>query len=111
MDPRLDEQSGEFIFEDLNRPIPFTGGLLLGDGFLWDLYVHMGFHPGWKFETVVELEFAGGHLTGVTDHSEAAKEFRGKLSSEDLKPESRGIGWVEGTFDQRYDPESPFKRP
>jgi hypothetical protein len=56
------------------RPIrvrqPFTGGLLLGDGFIHELYVHMGHQPAWKYTTVLELTFDDGQLTAVHDRSE-----------------------------------------
>ncbi len=29
--------------------VPFTGALLLGERFITSTYVHMGFHPAWKF--------------------------------------------------------------
>jgi hypothetical protein len=38
-------ESSDFRYDGLRRVVPFSGGLLLGDDFLWDLYVHMGFHP------------------------------------------------------------------
>src|SRR5262245_44365212 len=40
------------VYESLNLKIEFTGGILISDGFINDLYVHMGFHPGWKYRTV-----------------------------------------------------------
>ena len=43
------------IYENLNLDIPFTGSLFAGDGFIQSLYVHMGFQPAWKYETVFEL--------------------------------------------------------
>lgn len=57
-----------------NAVIPFSSGLLLGDGFIRELYVHMGFHPAWKFERVVELIFEGGQLTRSHDRSEQLAE-------------------------------------
>lgn len=56
------------------RPIrarqAFTGGLLLGAGFIWNLYVHMGHQPAWKYTSVLELTFDDGRLAAVHDHSE-----------------------------------------
>ena len=36
-------------YVDLDYPLDYTGGLLLARGFLHELYVHMGFHPAWKY--------------------------------------------------------------
>ena len=42
-------------YADVNYPIAYTGGLLLARGFIQKLYEHMGFHPAWKYEQVIEL--------------------------------------------------------
>jgi len=55
---------------------PFTGGLLLGAGFIEALYVHMGHQPAWKYETVLELTFDGGRLVVVRDRSELMAQRR-----------------------------------
>lgn len=44
-------------YENLDHPLTYTGGLLLAAGFIRELYVHMGFHPAWKYEKVVERAF------------------------------------------------------
>jgi hypothetical protein len=85
-EPAWDERAHCWVFDSLGHPISFTGGLLLGEGFIEDLYIHMGFHPTWKYETVLELEFRNGQLTQVADQSEAARQFRSTLQPGDLKP-------------------------
>ena len=42
--------------------------MLACEGFIDALYVHMGFHPAWKFEHVEELIFEG-----KVDESEVGK--------------------------------------
>jgi hypothetical protein len=112
--PRRDERSASYLFEQLARPVPFTGRLLLGEGFIQNLYVHMGFHPAWKFEHVEELAFEDGGLTEATDLSEAAQRFRLSVAAGELRP-SVGSGhmehWIEDTFSLHYDPEVPFRPP
>jgi hypothetical protein len=49
--------------------VPFSGGLLLGQGFIRTTYVHMGFHPAWKFEKVAELLLEHGGVTSTLDRS------------------------------------------
>lgn len=84
-EPAWDERAHCWVFDSLGHPISFTGGLLLGEGFIEDLAVHMGFHPAWKYETVLELGFRNGQLTQVADQSEAARQFRSTLQPGDLK--------------------------
>ena len=49
-------------YQGLNHHLEYSGGVLITDGFIRDLYVHMGFHPAWKYETVSELVFERGIL-------------------------------------------------
>jgi hypothetical protein len=56
----------------------FTGGLLLGTGFIEDLYVNMGHHPAWKYITVLEFTFDDGQLAAVHDRSELMAQRRAK---------------------------------
>ena len=60
---------------------PFTGGLLLGAGFIEELYVHMGHQPAWKYTTVLELTFDGGRLTVVHDRSELMAQRRAEYAT------------------------------
>ncbi len=78
--------------------MPFTGGLLLADGFIQQLYVHMGFHPAWEFESVVELLIESGNVVAALDRSAAMKELRDRLGAEPLRPTSWNrdevMGWI-----------------
>jgi len=73
-----------------SAPIAFSGGLLLGKGFIDDLYVHMGFHPAWKFRQVVELMFEEGRLTAAHDHSQRIAEIRDGITSANNPTRTRG---------------------
>jgi hypothetical protein len=42
-------------YRALAHVVDITGGLLLGRDFIRELYVHMGFHPAWKYRHVVEV--------------------------------------------------------
>ncbi len=63
-------------YDGLNYHLEYSGGLLLADGFIRSLYVHMGFHPAWKYETVIELVFDAGILKEEFDRSEQMAEIR-----------------------------------
>ncbi len=43
-----------------------------------NLYVHMGYHPAWKYEKVHELIFENGLLIEDRDISAKMKEYRDK---------------------------------
>ncbi|MBU2650134.1 MAG: hypothetical protein KKA81_04295 [Bacteroidetes bacterium] len=75
----VDDGVGTFFdyhFEDVGLQLPFSGGILIGDGFIQELYVHMGYHPAWKYEEVYELLFDNGRLSTENNVSEKMKEFR-----------------------------------
>jgi len=67
--PRLTEQDSYALYEHLDQAIAFSGTLTLGADFVWDTYVHMGFHPPWKHRVVWDLTFEAGKLVGATDRS------------------------------------------
>jgi hypothetical protein len=96
-------------YVDLNYPLDYTGGLLLARGFLRELYVHMGFHPAWKYEEVVELIFDKGVLQDEYNRSQRIARIRERI----LKAAKRGDGedrrtleeiwdFVDRSFDRRY---------
>jgi hypothetical protein len=68
------------VYERLGLPLDFTGELLIADDFIQELYVHMGFHPAWKYETVLELSFDAGRLLAVRDVSAAMARIRREKS-------------------------------
>jgi hypothetical protein len=97
----------DFVYEDMAHPVPYTGGLLLGREFIEELYVHMGFHPAWKYRDVHELVFENGKLVRATDRSEEIAAFRREIAGRPLEP---GLGarkeeiekWVKKCFSQDY---------
>lgn len=97
------------LYEGLNLSIKFTGSILAGDGFIQELYVHMGFHPAWKYQTVFELQFEGGKVLEIHDLSSKMERIRLKMSR--LPPEPDFLkasqqerdAWIEKTFRLNYD--------
>jgi hypothetical protein len=81
---------------------PFTGGLLLGAGFIQELYAHMGFAPAWKYRRVLELTFGDGRLLGVKDHSKVVARRRAGRGT--LTPTDPFDPWMHAVFDHRYPP-------
>jgi hypothetical protein len=73
VEPRPDEgkiRLFDVVYEALRHPVPYSGGLLLARGFIDELYVHMGFHPAWKYREVHEVVFHNGEVVHETDRAE-----------------------------------------
>jgi hypothetical protein len=96
-------------YEGLNYHLEYSGGVLLADGFIRDLYVHMGFHPPWKYETVIELVFENGVLRNEFDRSERMAEVRQLILDSPKDDADRRMPskdeireFVERAFDRSY---------
>jgi hypothetical protein len=94
-------------YSNLHLSIDFTGGLLVAHGFLQQLYVHMGFHPAWKYETVFELVVSQGNLLETRDVSQQMAELRDRMIRRPLEPGAQSTkqeleGWVASTFKRDY---------
>lgn len=107
--PRNPKEVFDNHYVGLAYPLEYSGGLLLADGFIQELYVHMGFHPAWKYEMVVELVFEQGVLKEELDRSEKMAEIRKLMRESQLAdapsrfPSLEEIGkFVERAFDRRY---------
>lgn len=92
--------------EGMAIPVAFSGGLLLARDFIDDLYVHMGFHPAWKYTDVVEALFIEGSVKAIVDRSAAVAGLRTSILNGDLDDPDRGNGslqaWIERTFTLDY---------
>jgi hypothetical protein len=67
--PRQSEQDSYAQYEHLDQLMAFTGTLTLGADFVWSTYVHMGFHPPWRYRVVWDLTFEAGKLVQEADRS------------------------------------------
>jgi hypothetical protein len=106
--PRYDVREHCWEYSLLRITIGFTGGLLLGREYMHELYVHMGFHPAWKYGQVHELVFDNGRLIEGYDRSAQVEDFRSHLTAADLKPgpsasKQEIADWIERTFSLHYD--------
>jgi hypothetical protein len=104
---KTSRESSDFLYEELREVIPFSGGLLLGADFIRELYVHMGFHPSWKYREVHELILDKGRVVKEADRSAEMAEFRemvGSRHSGPTDPEDReGIErWIRQCFSLDY---------
>jgi len=94
-------------YKGLSRRVAYSGGLLIAKDFIHELYVHMGFHPAWKYEEVHELVFEKGRLVFQKDCSDRMHELRDALSKRRREPEHPGSReeiekWIKSTFSLDY---------
>jgi hypothetical protein len=96
------------LYADLNLSIPFTGGFLLGDQFIKQSGVNMGYHPFWKYESVIELIFENGRLKSAESKSAVALEIRQKhlvsgiLGHKRIVDDAAVTSWIEQSFSLNY---------
>jgi hypothetical protein len=70
------------LYENMNLQISFSGSLFAADGFIRELYVHMGFHPAWKYETVFKVKCENGKVIAIKDISKQMAALRKKATDE-----------------------------
>lgn len=95
------------VYENLNLKIGFTGRILIAAGFIDKLYVHMGFHPAWKYRIICELTFDNGEMTNKQDVSQKMNEIREEMIQYPLEPgpdasSMESARWVNSTFSLVY---------
>lgn len=73
----IDDNVGRH-YVGLNIKTDFTGGILIGSGFV-ALFKTLGFQKPHSYKKVFELLFENGLLTTVVDHSEQAETQRNEL--------------------------------
>lgn len=88
--------------EGLAFPIRFTGGLLLGDGFIDDLSAELRLHPACRYRTVLELTFESGHLLATVDRSAEMAAVRERDERDDRDRSSDLVPWTDGLFRLDY---------
>lgn len=74
--PTFSKATFDNVYNHLSLPINFTGEILAGDQFIRELYVHMGFQPAWKFETVHQLTISQGSVLDRKDISQEMQQVR-----------------------------------
>jgi hypothetical protein len=89
--PKVDARGLEF-------PICFTGGLLIGDDFIEELYKPMGFRPPYAYRDVLELTFESGRLLAKSDCSMAMLEVRLRQGLRNQEIPRDLLSWIDGSF-------------
>lgn len=95
-------------YEDIRLKVHFSGGLLIGANLIDELYVHMGFHPAWKWRIVLELLLEDGTEVTVADRSSLLSGVRNRVlarGSAGPLPKASDeevASWIEACFSQTY---------
>ncbi len=82
----MEANFGHRVYREVNMPISYTGKILLGDGFIQEYYIHMGFQRGWAYKKLIELVFEEGILLECNDLSHIAKAQREAMKQGSVNP-------------------------
>jgi hypothetical protein len=106
---KFDKMSFNRFYEKINLKVNYSGFILIATNFIKELYVHMGFHQAWKYETVFEIEVDKGKVISIVDLSEKISKIRKSIKEQKEKktpPTKDEISkWVEDSFNQKYQKE------
>lgn len=75
--PIVDEYLLQGHYRGLNELVPFTGKIRLAKGFIWELYIHMGYQKPTSFQTVFDITLKEGEVMEIKDRSREMEERRG----------------------------------
>jgi len=87
-------------YTGVGLPVGYSGGLLVAEGFIRELYIHNGILPAWKYRHVIELLFEGGMLVAEMDRSALMAETRGRFT--DRWAEAAILDHLESELGRRY---------
>ena len=79
VEPFPGDYMGHRRYKGLHLKSDYTGKLLLGDDFLHEYYVHMGYQYPWAFKSLMEFVFEGGRLVETNDLSCVVDELRTEM--------------------------------
>jgi hypothetical protein len=101
------ENTFDNTYQNLNLPVDFSGGILAAGDFIQQLYVHMGFHPAWKYRSVFELVISNGDVIETREVSEQIERIRNRMIQSPLEPgiqatKEQIAEWVASTFKLDY---------
>ena len=72
----IPKHMGHHVYQDLGLFVPYSGNILIGDGFLFEYYIHMGLQRPFAYSTLLELVFLNGTLIEEYNRSDIAQKLR-----------------------------------
>jgi hypothetical protein len=103
--PQPSWPEGTLRFSGLDIPVAFSGGLLLGGGFVDAFHVDTRLHPALKYQRVTEILLEDGRLTGSYDRSAEAARIRQAIENGELSDPAggqQGTDWLRRAFALDY---------
>jgi len=103
------ETSGFWEYNDLNIPIDYSGGMVIGSQLILEFYIHMGFQRPHSFKEVFELIIDKGKLIECIDHSKRMEEIRDMIGKKRQSKDTSAIShddvsrFVEDSFSLSYE--------
>lgn len=92
----------DWAFSNVNLPLGFTGGVVIGRDFINDLSTHKGFHPVWEYRSVQELVFDKGRLVETNDASFDLDRRRIELKSQGAFDDTAKLGAIDAKMIQGF---------
>ena len=100
---RTDSFGFSLHYKDVNLPLPYSGGVLITNGFIRERYIHMGFQSPLSYKLVIELKFENGLFVSETDLSEKIQSQREKTRDLTEEEKLRNLPkWIDKQFDLSY---------
>ncbi len=91
-------------YKGVNLTIPFSGKILLGEGFIHKYYIHMGYQRPYAYKELIEFEFEKGVLQKTTDCSKIAAKMRDGTYGLDMADRLGDIaGFIDDSFSLDYE--------
>ena len=75
----LEDNMGHRMYKNVNLQIKYSGKILVGDDFIRDYYIHIGYQRAWAYKTLIEFVFEDGNLIETIDHSDIAERLRKEI--------------------------------
>ncbi|MCL2063415.1 MAG: hypothetical protein FWG98_03450 [Candidatus Cloacimonetes bacterium] len=95
----------DYIYNNVNLFINYTGSILITKDFIWKFYVHMGFQNPISYNIVKELTFEEGYLLATNDLSDIASLLRKDkiINAKNEMKERNLLKWIYECFDISYE--------
>lgn len=96
---------GCIAYQNVNIPVPYTGGIVLAADFIQEMYVHMGFHPPHCYRDVWEFVLEEGKVVKRQNCSAKMRQIRRRLreAGAGSEPHPSLQQWIADCFSLSYD--------
>ena len=93
---------GKLQYIAMNFPMDYSGGIVIGTGFIDKYYIHMGYQQVYAYEKVLELIFEKGQLMEAIDHSDRVEQIRLTIAEKHEGQKDQMLDNINNFFSLRY---------